>query len=83
LRVETEFAYNLRFPGQISMGKQNYHRNYDPVSGRCGESDPIGLKGGINTYAYGGDNPAGLGRPEGADAAGAWISGVGYPQAVR
>jgi RHS repeat-associated protein len=56
------FSYNLRFPGQFydqnAKLHYNYYRDYDPNTGRYIESDPIGLNGGINTYAYALNNPA-------------------------
>jgi RHS repeat-associated protein len=55
------FAYNPRFPGQLldveSGLHQNYFRDYDPRKGRYVTSDPIGLQGGLNTYAYADGNP--------------------------
>ena len=35
----------------------NYFRDYDPITGRYVESDPIGLGGGLNTYSYGDGDP--------------------------
>jgi RHS repeat-associated protein len=46
-----------------------YYRNrwYDPQAGRFISEDPIGLAGGINSYAYVGNNPVNLIDPFGLD----------------
>lgn len=63
---------NLRFSGQYFDAESglhyNYFRDYEPDLGRYTESDPIGLRGGLNTYGYALQNPLQLIDQLGLDA---------------
>jgi RHS repeat-associated protein len=68
-------ALNLRFSGQYFDAEtglhDNYFRSYSP-EGRYLQSDPIGMEGGVNTYAYVGGNPLSNQDPWGLSSVGAY-----------
>lgn len=75
------FVYNLRYPGQYYDSETglnyNFHRDYDPQAGRYIESDPIGQRGGVNTYVFVRGNPIGYIDPNGTIIFNLGAAGVG------
>lgn len=75
-------GFNIGFPGQYwdeeSKLWHNGFRDYDPARGSYIQSDPIGLSGGLNTYAYVGGNPITRIDPAGLECndKGCWVSDV-------
>jgi len=55
-----DINFNLRFPGQYYDNETGTHyninRDYNPVTGRYIQSDPIGFDGGVNGFGYVGGN---------------------------
>ncbi|MBI5559212.1 MAG: RHS domain-containing protein [Deltaproteobacteria bacterium] len=70
---------NFRLPGQYFDAETglhyNWHRYYDPQTGRYLSPDPIGLAGGINLYTYVGGNPVNYIDPWGLRYAESWGAG--------
>ena len=69
--VTETVANNFRFPGQYFDAETglhyNWHRYYDPKTGRYLTPDPIGLEGGINLFGYALGDPANVSDPSGLD----------------
>jgi RHS repeat-associated protein len=65
------FIFNLRFPGQYADQEtglfQNGYREYDPITGRYMEIDPLGLNAGWNDYNYVESNSLNNADPMGLD----------------
>jgi RHS repeat-associated protein len=68
-QADKPFEFNLRFAGQYEDRETgwhyNWHRFYDPETGRYLTPDPIGLRGGDNAFGYAAGDPFGAVDPDG------------------
>ncbi|MEM9736279.1 MAG: RHS repeat-associated core domain-containing protein, partial [Pseudomonadota bacterium] len=67
-------SQHLRFPGQWFQSEtglhQNWHRDYDPRTGRYLQADPLGLADGPSVYGYVSQRPFRFIDPRGQQAIG-------------
>jgi RHS repeat-associated protein len=72
---------NLRFPGQYYDAETglhyNYHRYFEPRTGRYLASDPIGIQAGVNGFIYAKANSVNLIDPLGLLCRIEWTEGIG------
>jgi len=72
---------NSSYPGQYFDQEtglhQNYFREYDPKTGRYIQADPIGLRGGLNTFLYVAANPLRFIDPWGLKLCWTYLPGMG------
>ena len=59
--ISGTLALDLRFPGQLFQIETglayNWHRHYDPITGRYTQPDPLRFVDGPSIYAYAGSSP--------------------------
>ncbi|WP_425248346.1 RHS repeat-associated core domain-containing protein [Burkholderia contaminans] len=79
---KAQFANPIRFQGQYHDSESGLHynryRHYDPEVARYISLDPIGLRGGLNLYAYVQCNPVTRVDPLGLQARGPVLLGMGH-----